>query len=100
MAVHCMSNSLNSIAHSVIHPAASELLISCRKGLLVKTTIVWAWKYGLSFVSCYNQSKCELLHWWVPLFNTTECLVGVVHGLLHLVFFSDQGRTNSSWGNS
>ena len=45
-----------------------------------------------------NQIEGELLHRWVPLLCTTECLAGLVYGLLHLVFFSDQGYTNSSWG--
>ena len=51
MAVHgwyCMSNSLNSIAHSAIHLTALGLLIAHRKGLLARTITMWAWKYGLS----------------------------------------------------
>ena len=43
-----MSNSLSSIAHSAIHLVASRLVIARRKGLLVRTTTVSAWKYGLS----------------------------------------------------
>ena len=43
-----MLNSLSSMAQSANFPAASGLLIARRKGLSVKTTTVWAWKYGLS----------------------------------------------------
>ena len=43
-----------------------------------------------------NQSEGKLLHRWVPLLYTTECSAGVVHGLLHLVFFFDQGHTNNN----
>ena len=45
-----------------------------------------------------NQSEGELLYRWVPLFYTMECPTGVVHGLLHLVFFSNQSHINSSCG--
>ena len=44
-----------------------------------------------------NQSEGKLLHQQVPLLYTMECSAGVVHEILHLVFFSDQGRTNSRW---
>ena len=47
-----------------------------------------------------NQIEGEFLHRWVPLLCTTKCLAGLVHGLLHFVFFSDQGCINSSWGYS
>ena len=43
MAVHgryWMSNSLNSMAHNANRPAASGLLIACRKGLSVRTITV------------------------------------------------------------
>ena len=43
-----MSNSLNSIAYKTSHPAASKLSIVFWKGLSVWTTVVCAWKYGLS----------------------------------------------------
>ena len=36
------SNSLSSIAHSVIRPAASGLFIARHRGLLVNMMIVWA----------------------------------------------------------
>ena len=52
----------------------------------------------LELAGRHNQSECELLHQWVPLLCSKECPTGVVHGLLYLVFFSDQDRTNSSWG--
>ena len=52
-------NSLNSIAHSAIRPAASGLLIARRKGLLVKTTIMWAWKYGLSLRAAVIKAKAS-----------------------------------------
>ena len=38
---YCMSNSLNSIAYNAICPAASGLLITLCKGLLVRMTTVW-----------------------------------------------------------
>ena len=38
---YCMSNLLNSIAHSAIRPAALGLLITLRSDLSVRTTTVW-----------------------------------------------------------
>ena len=54
-----MSKSLSSIAHSVIHPAASELLIAHRKGLSVRMTIVRVWKYGLSLQATIIKAKAK-----------------------------------------
>ena len=51
---YCTSNSLNSIAHSVIHPMASGLLIALYKGLSVKTIIVWSFIEG--YLSSTSQS--------------------------------------------
>ena len=44
-----ISNSLSSIAHKAILLAALGLLMALFKGWSVKTMIVWAWKYDLSF---------------------------------------------------
>ena len=54
-----MSNSLNSMAQSVNHPTASGLLIAHRKGLSVRTTTVWAWKYGLSLRATVTNAKAS-----------------------------------------
>ena len=54
----------------------------------------------LELAGCYNQSECELLHRWVPLFCTTKCPAGVVHEFLHLVLFSDQDCTDGGQGYS
>ena len=60
IAVHgryCTSNSLSSITHKAILPTASGLLIALFKGWSVRTTIVWAWKYGLSFRAAVISAK-------------------------------------------
>ena len=44
--LHCPQS---PIAHKAILPATSGLLMALLKGLSVKTTMVCAWKYGLSF---------------------------------------------------
>ena len=53
-----ISNSFNSMAQSANRPATSGLLIAHRRGLSVRMTTVWAWKYGLKvrleFASCRN----------------------------------------------
>ena len=62
MAVHgwyWMSNSLNSMAYNASRPAASGLLIARRKGLLVRTITVWAWKYGLSLQAAVTNAKAS-----------------------------------------
>ena len=43
---YCMSNSLNSIVYSAIHPVALGLLIAHHRGLSFRTITIWAWKYG------------------------------------------------------
>ena len=48
--------------------------------------------------SCGHQSEGQLLHRGVPLFCASECFASVVYGLLHPVFFFDQGRADESWG--
>ena len=44
---YCTSNLLNSITYKAIHPMASGLLIALHRDLSVRTTTMWAWKYGL-----------------------------------------------------
>ena len=53
------SNSLNSIAHSAICPAASGLLIAHYKGLSVRTITMWAWKYGLSLRAAITKANAS-----------------------------------------
>ena len=52
-------DSLNSITHSAIRPATSLLLIARHRGLSVRTTIVWAWKYGLSLRVAITKVKAS-----------------------------------------
>ena len=54
-----MSNSLSSIAYKAILPAASGLLIAFLKDLSIKTTMVCAWKYGLSFRAAIINAKAN-----------------------------------------
>ena len=56
---YCTSNSLSSIAHKAILPAASGLLIALFKGWSVRTMMVWAWKYGLSFRATVTSAKAN-----------------------------------------
>ena len=56
---YCTKNSLSSIAHKAILPAASGLLISLFKSWFVRTTMVWAWKYGLSFRAAVISAKAN-----------------------------------------
>ena len=53
------SNSLNSITHSAICLVDSGLLIARRIGLSIKTTIAWAWKYGLSLSAVVTKVKAS-----------------------------------------
>ena len=54
-----MSNSLSSMAQSANLPAMSRLLIACHKGLSVRMTTVWAWKYGLSLRAAVTSVKAS-----------------------------------------
>ena len=54
---YCTSNSLSLIVHKAILPAASGLLITLFNGWSVKTMMVWAWKYGLSFRAAITSAK-------------------------------------------
>ena len=56
---YCMSNSLSSIAYKAILPAASGLLMTLFKGWSIKTMMVWAWKYGLSFCAIVTTAKAN-----------------------------------------
>ena len=56
---YCMSNSLSSIAHKAILPAVSRLLMALFKGWSVKTMMVWAWKYDLSFRTAVTSAKAN-----------------------------------------
>ena len=53
------SNSLSSIAHKAILPVASRLLMALFKGWSVKTMMVWAWKYDLSFRTAVMSAKAN-----------------------------------------
>ena len=54
---YCTSNSLSSIAHKAILPVASGLLIALFNGWFIRTMMVWAWKYGLSFRAAVTSAK-------------------------------------------
>ena len=54
-----MSNLLNSMAQSANLPATSRLLIAHHKGLSIRTTTVWAWKYGLSLRAIVTNAKAS-----------------------------------------
>ena len=56
---YCTLNSLSSIALKAILPIASRLLIDLFKGWFVRTTIVSAWKYGLSFHAAIISAKAN-----------------------------------------
>ena len=56
---YCTLNSLSSIALKAILSVASGLLIALFKGWSVRTTIVWAWKYGLSFRAAIISAKAN-----------------------------------------
>ena len=60
---YCMSNSLNSIAHKAIRLVASGLFMTLLKGLSVRTTMVYAWKYGLSFHAVVTNVKARFSIW-------------------------------------
>ena len=51
------SNSPGSTTHRTSHPATSELFIVFRSDLSVLTTMVFAWKYGLSFQETVINAK-------------------------------------------
>ena len=61
---------------------------------------VWAWKYSLSFQVVITKVKVSFSIEGIPFFYTMKCPAGVIHGLLHLVFFSDQGCTDDGRGDS
>ena len=56
---YCTSNTLSLIAYKAILPTASGLLIALFKGWSVRTTMVWAWKYGLSFRAAVVSAKAN-----------------------------------------
>ena len=56
---YCTLNSFSLIALKAILSVASGLLIALFKGWSVRTTIVWAWKYGLSFRAAIISAKAN-----------------------------------------
>ena len=56
---YCTSNLLSLIAYKAILPAASGLLMALFKGWSVKTMMVWAWKYGLSFRAAVTSANAN-----------------------------------------
>ena len=60
---YCISNSFSLTAHNAIRPVASGLPIALRRGLFVKTMIVCAWKYGLSFRATVTNAKASFSIW-------------------------------------
>ena len=56
---YSMSNSTSFIAHKTNHLAASGLFIAFHKGLFVWTTIMCAWKYGLSLRAAMIREKAS-----------------------------------------
>ena len=53
------SNSHSSIAYSTICSIALRLLIARRRGLSVRTMIVWAWKYGFNVRAIVTKAKAS-----------------------------------------
>ena len=82
-----MSNLPNSIAHKTNHPADSGLFIAFCNGLFVCTTMVCAWKYGLSFQAATTRAKASFSIKGVSSLCPSKCSVGVVHRYLYAVFF-------------
>ena len=60
---YCILNSLSSITHRAIHPAASGLLMTLFKGWSIKTMMVWACKYDLSFRAAITSMKANFSIW-------------------------------------
>ena len=60
---YCMSNSLNSITHKAIRPAASRLFMTFLNGLSIRTIMVYAWKYDLSFRAVVTNAKASFSIW-------------------------------------
>ena len=58
-----ISNSLSSTAYNTVCPATSGLLMVLLRGLSVKTTIVYAWKYGLSFRAAITNANVNFSIW-------------------------------------
>ena len=54
-----MLNLLNSMAQSANLPTVSRLLITRRKGLSVRMTTIWAWKYSLSLRAAVTSAKAS-----------------------------------------
>ena len=66
IAVHgryCIPNSLSFITHKAICSATSGLLMALLKGWSVKTMIVYAWKYGLSFRVIVTSANANFSIW-------------------------------------
>ena len=57
-------------------------------------------KVWFEFAGCHDQSEGEFLHRWVSFLCTAKHQAGVVHGLLNLVFFSNQGRIDNCRGDN
>ena len=47
-----------------------------------------------------NQCESKFLHGWISFFGTVKHLAGVIYGLLHSFFFSDQGNADGGRGDS
>ena len=47
------------MVHKAILPTASGPLMALFKGWSVKTMMVWAWKYGLSFRAAVTSAKAN-----------------------------------------
>ena len=54
-----MLNSLSSIDHCTSHPAVLGLFMAFHSGWFVRTTMVWAWKYGRSFLIAVMSAKAS-----------------------------------------
>ena len=98
MVVHSqyyISNSFNSTTHNAIRPAASKLLITLRKGLSIRTTIVCAWKYNLSFRATVTNAK-ESFSFGGYFFPTPRSTQLMKYTSFYTRLFSNQSRANSS----
>ena len=58
-----ISNSLSLTAYNAIYLVTSGLLMVLLRGLSVKTTIVCAWKYGLSFRAAITNANINFSIW-------------------------------------
>ena len=57
LGLYLMSNSLSSIAHFTSLPEVSGLCSICFIGYSIGISMVWAWKYGQSFLAVDTNAR-------------------------------------------